>query len=273
MTKCLPIIFVCLLFSLSFAFAEEAATPANETEIILKVVENALGKGVKVVRTDNPEKSPVEGWMQTRVWIESVYGETPVLFYSAEDGKFIFAGSIFDSSGENLTRKDVGETRARFIEMEKMDLTKNYLIGSQNAAVKAVLWLGVDALSKEIFEAFYNLYRKNEDNVALYIKFYPRSRPDREKMMALTCYKNQALVKGLGVIYDAHPDWGSKEDLEAFRKAGDLDACNEEQVARDLRIAAQLQLPPHPVAFVDGHMLIERVTKENIVKLAGTELK
>ena len=271
--RSLSMIAAFFILSFSLAFAEEPATPAQESDMLLKVVEKTLGKGVKVTRTDNPERSPIEGWKQTRVWIETVYGETPVLFYSMEEGNFIFAGSIFDSSGENLTRKDVGETRGKFIELEKMDLNKNYLIGDENAVVKAVLWLGVDALSKELFEAFYDLYKKNRDKLVLYLKFYPKSKPDREKIAALTCFKNDAIAKGLGVLYDAHPDWGSGEDLEAFKKTGDPDACNEEQVSRDLKIAAQLHLPPHPVAFVNGHMLIERATKENIVKFAGTELE
>ena len=273
MMRCLSIIVMLFIFSFSIAFAEEAKTSTSESEILLKVVENTLGKGAKIVGTDNPEKSPVEGWKQTRVWMESVYGETPVLFYSTGDGKFIFAGSIFNSSGENLTRKDVGETRARVIELEKMEPNPDYMIGKSEAPVKAVLWLGTDRYSKELFEAFYDLYQQNLDKIALYIKFYPKSKPDREKMVALTCFKNEALVKGLRVIYDAHPDWGSKEDLEAFKKTGDLQACNEEQVSKDMKIAATLKLPPHPVALVNGNMLIEKATRENVMKLAGTELK
>jgi len=273
MMRCLSIVLILFIFSLSIAFAEEVRTSASESEIMLKVVDKTIGKGVKIIRTDNPEKSPVEGWKQIRVWIESVYGETPVLFYSTGDGKFIFAGSIFNSSGENLTRKDVGETRAKFIENETMELNKDYMIGNKDAAVKAVLWLGADTYSKELFEAFYDLYNKNQDKVALYIKFYPKNKPDREKITVLTCFKNEALVKGLRVIYDAHPDWGSKEDLEAFKKTGDLQACNEEPVLKDLKIAATLKLPPHPVAFVNGSMLIDKATRENVMKLAGTELK
>ena len=273
MMRCLSIALILFIFSLSIAFAEEAGTSAGESELVQKVVEKTLGKGVKIIRTDNLEKSPIEGWKQTRVWIESVYGETPVLFYSTGDGKFIFAGSIFSSSGENLTRKDVGETRARVIELEKMEPNPDYMIGKNDAAVKSVLWLGTDMYSKELFETFYDLYKKNQDKVVLYIKFYPKSKPDREKMVALTCFKNEALVKGLQVIYDAHPNWGSGEDLAAFQKTGEPEACNEEQVSKDLKKAASLKLPPHAVAFVNGNMLIENATRETIMKLAGTELQ
>jgi len=154
-----------------------------------------------------------------------------------------------------------------------MEPNPDYMIGKKDAAVKSVLWLGTDMYSKELFEAFYDLYQQNLDKIALYIKFYPKSKPDREKMVALTCFKNEALVKGLQVIYDAHPEWGSSEDLAAFKKTGEPEACNEEQVSKDLKIAATLKLPPHPVALVNGNMLIEKATRENVMKLAGTELK
>lgn len=273
MKRCISIIVMMLIFAHSIAFGEEAKNSASENEIRSMIVETSLGKGVKVIRTDTPEKSRVEGWTQTRVWIESVYGETPVLFYSSGDGKFIFAGSLFSSSGENLTRKDVGETRARIIELEKMEPNPDYMLGKNDAAVKAVLWLGTDRYSKELFETFYDLYKKNQDKVVLYLKFYPKGKPDAEKMAALTCFRNESLVKGLQVIYDAHPHWGSTEDLEAFKKTGQPEACNEEQVSKDLKNAATLKLPPHAVAFVNGNMLIANATKENIMKLAGTELQ
>ena len=163
-----------------------------------------------------------------RVWIESVYGETPVLFYSTGDGKFIFAGSIFSSSGENLTRKDVGETRARVIELEKMEPNPDYMIAKKMPLLSQSCGWEPTCIPRNSFETFYDLYNKNQDKVALYIKFYPKSKPDREKMVALTCFKNEALVKGLQVIYDAHPDWGSSEDLVAFKKTGEPEACNEE---------------------------------------------
>lgn len=261
------------LFPLPLASADDAGNSAIRGEIISKIVENTLGKGLRIISIDNPEKSPVEGWKQTRVWIESVYGETPVLFYSKEDGTFIFAGSIFSSSGENLTRRDVGETRAKSIEPEKMSLNPDYMIGRNDAAVKTVLWLGTDAYSKELFGTFYELYQTNRDKIVLYVKFYPKSKSDRQKMEALTCFKNESLAKGFQVIYDAHPDWGSAEDLEAFKKTGDPQACRAEQVAEDLRTAAVLKLPPHPIAFVNGRMVIEQPTREHIVKIAGGALQ
>ena len=271
--------FRLLLISIIFCalnvypvFAEEAQTaPANTG--IAKVVEKIMGKETKIIRVDASEKSPVEGWKQIRVWIESAYGQTPILFYSTEDGNFIFAGSIFSASGENLTKKDVGETKPKSVENAKMELNEDYRIGNKDSLVKAVLWIGADPYSRELFETFYDLYNKNKDKVVLYVKFYPRSGPDMEKIKALTCFKNDALVHAIRVIYDANPAWGTQEHLDAFKNTGDQKACNDELVVKDLKLATALKLPVQPVAFVNGTMLIDKATKENIMKLSGIELK
>lgn len=271
-------LFFLFVFSPIVSFSETKVEKKSETEKkdeenpLVKVIEETLGTGVKIIRTEAPEKSPIPNWKQTRVWLASVYGETPVLFYSTADGKFIFAGSIFNASGENLTRKDVGETKPKVIETAKMDLNEDYMIGKKEAPVKAVLWIGADPYSKELFETFYDLYNNNKDKVALYIKFYPRSRQDMEKMNALTCFKGAALVKALKVVYNASPLWGSNEDIDAFKKTGDLSACNNDLIPKDLDLAATFKLPNHLVVFINGTMLIKKATKENIMKLAGTKL-
>ena len=268
-------IFVSILFFVSLinptiSFSEEEKK--EKVSPLDVVVEKTLGKGVKIIRTENPENSPVPNWKQIRVWIDSVYGETPVLFYSTEDRKFIFAGSIFNASGENLTRKDVGETIPKFVPDAGMELNEDYMIGNKDARVKAVLWIGADPYSKELFETFYDLYNKNKDKVVLYIKFYPRSEPDMEKIKALTCFKAEALIDALKTIYNASTMWGSKEDLDAFKKTGNVSACNDELVFKDLNLASTLKLPIHPVAFINRIMLTDKATRENIMKLAGTEL-
>jgi len=272
MLRFLLISFFILLLNVSAAFAiEDKAAPANTG--ITSIVEKALGKGVKIIRMDSPAKSRIEGLSQIRVWIETAYGETPVLFYLADDGRFYLAGSIYDAQGNNLTRLDVGTTKPRYIPESDMDLNKDYIVGDKDAPVKAVLWIGADAYSRGLFEAFYKLYGKNKNKIALYIKFFPKSVPDTEKMEASTCFRGEALTKALQIIYDANPAWGSKEDVAAFRKTGNAGACNDELVHRDLKLAETLRLPPHPVAFVNGVMLIEQPTKENIARLAGTELQ
>jgi hypothetical protein len=272
MVKVLFIGVVILTLSVFPAFAAEDKTAPPDAGI-QKVVEETLGQGVHVIRTDKPEKAPIEGWKQTRVWIETAYGETPVLFYSTGDGKFIFAGSIFSDSGENLTRKEVGETKPRHIEDAKMELNEDYMIGDKNAVVKAVLWLGADKYSGQLFKTFYDLYNNNKDKVVLYIKFFPMSAPDLNKVKALTCFKGEALAKALQVVYDANPMWGSPEDLEAFRKTGDLKACNDELVLKDMKLTETLKLPAQPQVFVNGTLLINEATKENVSKLAGIELR
>ena len=271
MFRCMIAVVILCLVIAGNAYPEEGK-PADVNALMNKVVEQAIGSGAKIIRIEPAEDSPVSHWKQIRVWIASLYGETPVLFYSSEDGKLIFAGTIFNDSGENLTRKAVGDTIPKFIDNKKMQVNEDYRIGSKEAKVNVVLWIGADPYSKGLFEFFYDLYSKNKDKVALYLKFYPRSEQDMEKMKAVTCFKGDAWADALKTIYAAAPRWGKKEELDSFKKTGDPGICNDALVHNDLQLAISLQLPIHPVAFVNNTLLLEKATEENIKKLPGVSL-
>jgi hypothetical protein len=92
-------------------------------------------------------------------------------------------------------------------------------------------------------------------------------------MAAVTCFKKTALGNALQVVFNAHPSWGKKEDLDAFKKTGDLSACSLDVVLKDLDAATALTLPLHPVAFVNGTMLLGKATKEDVMRLSGFKLE
>lgn len=271
MFRCVFVAVVLCLAVAGNAYSEENQ-PADVNAIMNKIVEQTIGRGSRIIRIEPAEDSPVANWKQTRVWIASLYGETPVLFYTSGDGKLIFAGTIFNDSGENLTRKAVGETIPKFIDNKRMQVNEDYRIGSKEAKVNVVLWIGADPYSKGLFEFFYDLYKRNKDSVALYLKFYPRSEQDVEKMKAVTCFRGEALADALKTVYAAAPGWGGKEELDNFKKTGDSKMCNDELVHNDLKLAVSLELPIHPVAFVNNTLLLEKATEENVKKLSGIDL-
>jgi hypothetical protein len=262
-------LFLLLVMPFTVYAEEEAESGPVRIE---QIVKKAMGRKVEILRQEKAEPSPVSGWTQTRVWISSVYGETPVLFYASEDGRFFLAGSIYDASGENLTKRDVGKTIPKVIDGDVVEFNDNYMLGSKEAAVKVILWLGSGPSSEKLFNTVYDLYSDNRDSMAIYFKFYPVSVPDMARLSALTCYKGEALAKGFKTVYSAAAGWGTPEHLKVFKEAGDPDVCHDGQVLEDIRTAAELRLPRHPVAFVNGTMLIEKLTKENIEKLANTRL-
>jgi len=266
------IIVVMLILSIAGNAYPEEGKPADVNALMNKIVEQTIGGGAKIMRMEQAEDSPVSHWKQIRVWISSFYGETPVLFYTSEDGKLIFAGSVFNDSGENLTRKTVGETIPKFIDNKTMQINDDYRIGGKETKVNVVLWIGADPYSKGLFDFFYDLYTKNKDKVALYLKFYPRSEQDVEKMKAVTCFKGDTWAEALKIVYSAAPGWGKKEELDSFKKTGDPNTCNDELVRKDLMLALALQLPIHPIAFVNNTLFLEKATEENIKKLPGVSL-
>lgn len=241
------------------------------------IVEKVLGKDQKVLRIEDGEDSPVRGLKQIRVWVESVYGETPILFYATGDGDMFIAGSIFDADGNNVTRKTVGSTKPRTIRLSDMEPNQDYAFGSESAAVTIVLWTGTDVVSLAMFDALYKIYENNKDKVALYIKFHPTSKADLaldiRRAVALSCFKGKEFVNGVSHIKNVAPTWGQDiNDVEAWKKAEGFVDCDGEAVRKDGELAKRLRLPFHQVVFVNGTILIEDVTKENIVKLSGVEL-
>jgi hypothetical protein len=275
------IIFCILLTFLLFggvSFAEEGNMGKATDGALLKVVESTLGKGVKIIKVENIEESPVKGLKQIRVWFESVYGETPILFYMTDDGKMYIAGSIFDSEGNNLTKHDVGNTKPRVIKTSDMELHDEYMFGSRDASVKIVMWLGTDFISFEIFDTLYKIYEANQDKVALYMKFYPTDKADIQqdinRSIALSCFKGKDFMDGIKFLKGASPLWGKeRKDVMAFIKEKGFEGCDGGVVKKDMELAKKLRLPVYQTVFINGTILIEDITKENIIKISGVELK
>jgi hypothetical protein len=272
----LILISVCLCNGVSFAEEGNAGKAADEA--FLKVVENVLGKDVKIIRVENPEEGPIKGLKQIRVWVESVYGETPILFYITDNGKMYIAGSIFDSEGNNLTRRDVGNTKPRVIKTSEMEPRDEYMIGSKDAAVKIVMWLGTDVISFKIFDTLYKIYETNQDKVVLYMKFHPTNKVDIQqdinRSVALSCFKGEDFMNGIKFLKEAAPLWGKdKKDIDAFIEQKGFEGCDGEVVKKDMELAKKLRLPAHQFVFINGTILIEDITRENIIKLSGVELK
>jgi hypothetical protein len=272
---CLLVLNPVVSFSETEVEKKSETEKKDEVNPLVKVIEKTLGKKVNVIHIDNAEESRISGLKQIRVWVESVYGETPILFYITNDSKMYIAGSIFDSEGNNLTRIDVGETKPKVIKESEMELNDDYRIGPKDAKVRAVLWIGSDPFSKIIFDTFYSLYEKNKDKMSIYIKFYPRSERDVDKISLLTCVKGDDAIELYKNILNAVPGWGSNDDIEAFKEKHGLKdkACNKELIKNDLKLSINLKLPRHPVAIINGTLLIEEHSKANISKLSGVELK
>jgi Disulfide bond isomerase protein N-terminal domain len=264
-----------MVFTLQGVTSAEENKAADMDAAITKVVEKSLGKGPKIVRIEGAEKSRISGLKQIRVWFESPFGLTPILFYSTDDGKLYIAGSIYDPDGNNLTKIDVGKTIPKMVKESDMEPNHEYSVGPKDAKVRALLWVGTDPLSKIIFETFQSLYKNNKDRMSLSIKFYPKTERDYAKMTLVTCFKGEEAMDIYQKLLDTVAGWGSDEDIEAFKEKHGVKGkeCNRELIKKDIELSRKLMLPQQPVVFINGTMLIEEQSKENISKLAGVQLE
>ena len=269
----LVVIFFCMVNS-GYVFADESKPPETK-DVVGTIIGSTLGKGTKILRTEEAGKSRLPGFNQIRVWFESPYGETPVLIYVSKDGKTYVAGSVFDAEGNNLTRADVGETKPRVIKEADMQTHSDYTIGPKDAKVKVVLWLGMDDLSRTIYETVSKIYQKNTDVMSLSLKFLPRTEQDVTRMTLVTCWKGKEAFQMYEELKDFSPLWGTPEDLAAyFEKHGIKgEDCNPEIVKKDVQLLFDLKLPQQPLVFVNGTMVFERPTSESVGKMAGVQLR
>lgn len=246
----------------------------GKKDVIVEMVEKAFGKN-KFIKADNIEPSHIEGFKQKRIWVKSPWGDKPYLIYILEDKNLYILGSVFDGEGNNLTETNVGKIKPKAVKEEDMKLNDDYLIGPKDAKVKTVLWIGADLSSKYLFENIHYIYLKNKDKMNLYIKFFPRGSNDYNKMRVLACFKGEAFVSALKTILESLTAWGSPSDIMEFKKARgvtDDSVCDESIITKDIELAATLNLPALPVVFVNGTLLLDNITTENISKLAGVPL-
>jgi hypothetical protein len=264
-----------ILLAIATTGYAQAKKPADAGGTIAVIVKKSLGKNVRIVRVEKAESSPLKGFKQIRVWLETPYGETPVLFYTSDDGRFFLAGSIFDAAGDNVTARTVGKTKPRVLSDKKMRLNDRYRIGPADAKVKVVLWMGMDRFCKIAFETFYKMFNNNRDVMSLYLKFYPKSERDAAALRIAACGKNEQAFEIFRALLDVAPGWGSPDDIEAFsREKGFTDAsCGASTIREDIGLEKALRLPPAPVVFVNGTMLIEKLDRESVERISGTRLK
>ena len=265
---------IILLAILTTGYAQ-VKKPADAEGTLSVIVKKSLGKNIRIVRIEKAESSPLKGFKQIRVWLETPYGETPILFYVTEDGRFFLAGSIFDAKGDNVTARTVGKTKPRVLGDKEMRLDDRYRIGPADAKVKVVLWMGMDRISGIAFQTFFEMFNKNSDVMSLYLKFYPKSERDAAALRIAACGRNEQAFEIFRSLLDVAPGWGSPDDIEAFsRKRGFTDAsCGASAIREDIALEKTLRLPPAPVVFVNGTMLIGTLDRESVESISGTRLK
>jgi len=241
---------------------------------IRKILEKSLKQEVNIVRMDSAEDSKIKGLKQIRVWMESAYGEFPILLYMSEDGNYFLAGSIFDSAGNNLSQSDIGKIKPKVISESEMQLNDDYRIGPKDAKVRVVLWFGGGPLFKGLFDQFYDIYAANSDNMSIYLKFYPMDQKDINRMNVLTCFKGDEAMRIYKRLLEVAPEWGTAEHIEDFRKDTGAEGrdCNETLVKKDMELAQKFKLPRPFAMFVNGVMLLGDITKEGIGSSAGVGL-
>jgi protein-disulfide isomerase len=128
----------CLIF-LYFSLATQGfAQKDNIVQIAIDTVKAHMGlrPGVEIKFIEKKE-SPVPGFYSVRMVLLTPDKEIPIVIYVDKAGERVFLGSLI-VKGENVTRKEAGEPKARKVDQALLEMERSPFRGPAQARVTVV---------------------------------------------------------------------------------------------------------------------------------------
>ena len=130
-TAYLALLSMCLT---PLASAQEDQTVQIAIETFKTQMRLPRGTEVKFIEK---KESPIPGFYSVKLSILTPNREIPVVIYVDATGERVIIGHVF-IKGENVTRKEAGEPKARKIDMGQLDMERSPFRGSDSAKMTVV---------------------------------------------------------------------------------------------------------------------------------------
>jgi len=250
-----------------------------------------MAKGVEIKFVEKKE-SPIQDFYLVKLLMAYPDREVPVVIYVDKTGEKIIMGNLF-VKGENVTRRETGETRLRKIDMEQLEIDKSPFRGSRDAKVTIVEFSNFQCpfcmrtwiKTKEILE-------KHSQNVRYVFKNYPQQGQAKSfelcEMAAaaaeasndafwevhnfLFTEEGQTLAKGEKDAVKQKIEQILKEkglDVAAFQSALETGKAKK-RVEEDMAVGSKIRVPGTPTVVVNGNFvrgpLNERLLEQYLKK-------
>ena len=128
---CFTILFWVLI---SQGFAQEDKLVQVAIDIFKKEVRLPKDAEVKFIEKKD---SPIPGFQTVKLSVLTPNREVPVVLYVDAKGEMVILGNLI-IKGENVTRKEAGEAKARKIDMAQLGMDKSPLRGGAQAKMTIV---------------------------------------------------------------------------------------------------------------------------------------
>ena len=278
MIKRLPVVFVC--FGLVLLMGPRSGSTQEDkiaqAAIDALKVQMRMAKGVEIKFVEKKE-SPIPDFYQVKLFVSYADREMPVVIYVDKTGEKIIMGNLF-VKGENVTRKEAGETKPRKVDQGLLEIDKSPFRGPAGAKVTIVefsnfqcpfcmrAWLKM----KEVLE-------KHPADVRYVFKSYPLQGQTKSfelcEMAAaaqevsndafwaihdfLFAEEGQNLAKGEKGAVKQKIEQILKEkgfDVKAFQSALETGKAKK-RVEEDVAVGNKIRVPGTPTVFMNGNLM------------------
>jgi protein-disulfide isomerase len=143
-----------------------------QVAIDLVRMQGRLPKEMQIQFVEKRE-SPIPEFYMVKLNLMFPDRETPVVIYVDKGGEKVILGSLF-IKGENVTRKEAGESKPRKIDMAQLDIEKSAFRGSREAKVTVVEFSNFECpYCTRSWAKMKELLAKNSQNIKYVFKHFP----------------------------------------------------------------------------------------------------
>jgi protein-disulfide isomerase len=200
--------------------------------------------------------------------------DVPVIVYVDRKGERVILGDFY-LDGENITRKEAGETKIRKLDMETLDLDKSPFRGSREGRVTVVEFFRYGCpYSRRSWENMKDLLKKYPQEIRYVVKHFPlRSEGNSFDLAVLAAASQEIHPEAFWVVHSflfsdegeklSAGDWGKlqKRIVQILNEKGyDGNALalswqngkGRLRVEEDLAVGKEMRVVGTPTAIVNG---------------------
>ena len=283
--------FAGMVLSLAVFFLIFSSPASSEEDHLVQVAIETLKNQMRLpkeveVKFLEKKEGPLPDFYSIKLLLLSPAWEVPMILYVDRAGERVIAGSLF-VRGENITRKEAGEPRARKIDLGKLEVEKSPFRGAAEAQVTLVefsnfecpfcmeSWLKmkemIEKYPKEIKYVFKHLPFQTQGETFVLSEMAAAAQAlGNEAFWLIHDYlfsgEGQALNKGDREAVKQRIEQLLKEkgfEVKAFQEALENGKARK-RVEEDMALGNRYQISRTPTVLINGEMIQGPLTEETL---------
>jgi protein-disulfide isomerase len=249
-----------------------------------------LPQGMEVIFVEKMESS-IPGFTGVKLMLMAPDREVPVIVYVDSTGEKVILGNLF-VKGENVTRKEAGEPKARKIDMARFDMEKSPIRGGANAQVTILEFSNFECpYCFRSWTRIKELLEKHPQEIRYVFKHFPLQRQGKPFELSAMVAATQAVSndafwlvhdflfsnEGQAVVKKEKEEIKKKieellkekgHNVQAFQTAFE-EGKGKKKVEEDLVVGDKLPVTGTPTTIANGNFVRGPITDQFLNELMG----